>query len=68
MVEGVIYRYRCAIAWRDLPSDFGPWQSVWKHHSAWAGDGTWDRILDALLVRADADGELDWSVATTNSA
>ncbi|MDT1992405.1 IS5/IS1182 family transposase, partial [Micrococcus luteus] len=26
-------------------------------------DGIWDQVLDALLVRADADGELDWSVA-----
>ena len=22
VVEGIIYRYRCGIAWRDLPSDF----------------------------------------------
>jgi transposase len=33
MVEGIIYRYRCGIAWRDLPSVFGPWQTVWK----WSG-------------------------------
>ena len=67
VVEGIIYRYRCGIAWRDLPADFGPWQTVWKRHRAWAADGTWDRILDALLVRADADGELDWSVAVDST-
>lgn len=67
MVEGIIYRYRCGIAWRDLPSDFGPWQTVWKRHRAWSADGTWDRILDALLVRADANGELDWSVAVDST-
>lgn len=59
VVEGIIYRYRCGIAWRDLPAEFGPWQTVWKRHRAWSGDGTWDRILDALLVRADANG--DWT-------
>lgn len=26
MVEGIIYRYRCGIAWRDLPEIFGAWQ------------------------------------------
>ncbi|WP_288833895.1 IS5 family transposase [uncultured Corynebacterium sp.] len=67
VVEGIIYRYRCGIAWRDLPADFGPWQTVWKRHRAWSADGTWDRILDALLVRADADGELDWSVAVDST-
>lgn len=30
MVEAIIiYRYRCGIAWRDLPEVFGPWQTVW---------------------------------------
>lgn len=28
MVEGIIYRYRCGIAWRDLPKVFGQWQLV----------------------------------------
>jgi transposase len=27
MLEGIIYRYRCGIAWRDLPEVFGPWQA-----------------------------------------
>lgn len=67
VVEGIIYRYRCGIAWRDLPADFGPWQTVWKRHRAWAVDGTWDQVLDALLVRADADGDLDWSVAVDST-
>ena len=63
VVEGIIYRYRCGIAWRDLPEDFGPWQTVWKRHRAWAKDGIWDQVLDVLLVRADDEGRLDWSVA-----
>lgn len=50
-----------------MPSDFGPWQTVWKSHRAWAADGTWDQILEALLVRADANGELDWSVAVDST-
>ena len=27
VVEGIIYRFRCGIAWRDLPEEFGPWQT-----------------------------------------
>ena len=27
-VEGVLYRYRAGIAWRDLPERFGCWKSV----------------------------------------
>lgn len=33
IVEGIIYRARTGIPWRDLPRDqFGPWQTVWKRH------------------------------------
>jgi hypothetical protein len=31
-----MYRYRCGIAWRDLPAEFGPWQTVWKRHRRFA--------------------------------
>lgn len=67
VVEGVIYRYRCGIAWRDLPESFGPWQTVWKRHRRFSGDGTWDKVLAALLTRADAAGEIDWSVSVDST-
>ena len=64
IVEGIMYRYRTGIAWRDLPrSEFGPWQTVWKRHRRYAGDGTGDRALQQLLTSADAAGEIDWDVS-----
>lgn len=59
VVEGIIYRYRGGLAWRDLPASFGPWQTVWKRHRRFSGDGTWDTILDTLLAQADAVQEID---------
>ena len=67
VVEGIIYRYRTGIAWRDLPSEFGPWQTVWKRHRRLAGDGTWDRVLAALLADADAAGLIDWEVSVDST-
>ena len=67
MVEAIIYRYRCGIAWRDLPEVFGPWQTVWKWHRRMAGDGTWDRIHAVLLARANAAGKVDWSVSVDST-
>ncbi|MFC3244462.1 IS5 family transposase [Gordonia humi] len=64
VVEGIAYRYRAGIPWRDLPRDqFGPWQTVWKRHRRYAADGTWDLILAHVLADADADGDIDWSVS-----
>ena len=44
VVEGIVFRYRAGIPWRDLPECFGPWQTVWKRHRRLSKDGTWDRI------------------------
>ena len=63
VVEGIIYRFRSGLAWRDLPGEFGPWQTVWKRHRRFSADGTWDRIHTALLTHADAIGEIDWNVS-----
>ena len=67
VVEGIAYRYRTGIAWRDLPGEYGPWQTVWKRHRRFAGDGTWDRVLSALLTRADAAEVIDWQVAVDST-
>jgi transposase len=60
VVEGMLYRLRTSSPWRDLPEAFGPWQTVWKRHRRYAADGTWDRVLTALLALADTTGDLDW--------
>src|SRR5436305_14712329 len=67
MVEAIIYRYRCGIAWRDLPEVFGPWQTVWSWHRRMAADGTWDKVLSALTGQAAVAGALDWSVAVAST-
>lgn len=67
VVEGMIYRYRCGIAWRDLPVEFGPWQTVWKRHRRYSRDGTWDRVVDALLRLADEHGAIDWTTSVDST-
>lgn len=64
VVEGIVYRYRTGMPWRDLPrGEFGPWKTVWKRHRRYAGDGTWDRVLAQLLAEADTAGLVDWNVS-----
>jgi putative transposase len=67
MVEAIVYRYRTGIAWRDLPTVFGPWQTVWTWHHRLAGDGTWDLVLDQLLAVADTAGRIDWSISVDST-
>ncbi|NMM34505.1 MAG: IS5 family transposase [Phycicoccus sp.] len=67
VVEGIIYRFRVGVPWRDLPAEFGPWQTVWKRHRKFSGDGTWDKLLAKLLAQADAAGDIDWTVSVDST-
>jgi transposase len=67
VIEGIVYRLRTGVAWRDLPASFGPWQTVWKRHKRFCTDGTWDKIHARLVAEADADGEVDWTVSVDST-
>jgi transposase len=57
MMDGILWRLRTGSPWRDLPQEFGPWVTVYKHFDQWNSDGTLDKIKQSLLKRiVDADG------------
>lgn len=58
---------RTGVTWRDLPVEFGPWQTVWKRQYEFSNDGTWDKLLSALQAAADARGEIDWKVSVDST-
>ncbi|WP_430522255.1 IS5 family transposase [Microbacterium aurum] len=67
VVEGIVWRFRTGSPWRDLPAEFGPWQTAWKRHRRFSGDGTWDRIFAEVLADADAAGEIDWAISVDST-
>jgi len=67
VIEGIVYRFRTGVAWRDLPESFGPWQTIWKRHKRFSTDGTWDKIHARLVAEADAAGDLDWNVSVDST-
>ena len=67
VLEAIAWRYRTGSPWRDLPAEFGPWQSVYDRHVRWSRDGTYDRIFAAAHTAADTAGDLDWLVAADSS-
>lgn len=52
-VEGVLYRYRAGIPWRDLPERFGDFRVVHSRHSRWAQSGVWGQVFKVLSQDAD---------------
>lgn len=48
ILDAVSYAVRTGCAWRLLPHDFPPWQTVYHYVRLWRIDGTWERIHDAV--------------------
>jgi len=48
LVNAICYEVRSGCAWRLLPKDFGPWQTVYGYFRQWSQDWTWTFIHDTL--------------------
>ena len=51
IVNAMLYVLRGGIAWRLLPHEFPPWQTVYDYFRLWRLDGTWERLNTALRER-----------------
>jgi transposase len=57
VLDSILYVLVSGCAWRLLPHDLVPWDAAYRWFRAWAADGTWDRVHDALRDRVrEADG------------
>ena len=52
-VDAVLWIARAGAPWRDLPPQFGNWNSVFQRFRRWAKKGVWQRIFAALLENPD---------------
>ncbi len=62
MINGVFWRTRCGLPWRDVPPVYGHWKTVYNRHRRWSADLTWARILDELRRDADVFEGAHWTV------
>ncbi len=38
--DGICWILRAGAPWRDLPEEFGAWETVYAHFNRWTSDGT----------------------------
>jgi transposase len=67
LIDGIRWRVRTGVPWRDVPERYGPWQSVYGLFRRWQRDGTWRKIVTALQAQADAAGLITWDVSVDST-
>jgi transposase len=52
-VEAVLWIARTGSPWRDLPGEFGNWNSAYVRFARWSRAGVWQAVFAALAKDAD---------------
>ena len=52
-VDAVLWIARTGSPWRDLPDEFGNWNSVFQRFRRWAKKGVWESFFKALVESPD---------------
>ena len=56
MVEAMLYRMRVGCPWRDLPAEFGNWNSIYQKFNRWSYKDKLVKIFKSLV----RDPDLEW--------
>ena len=57
--EGILYRLRTGIPWRDLPKQFGSWSAVYRRFNLWSKKG----VLNILFSELARSPDFEWVFA-----
>ena len=68
VINAILWKLRTGAPWRDLPERYGPWKTAHERLRRWSADGTWDRILDHVVVKDDAVGKVEWVFSVDSSS
>ncbi|MFE4540069.1 IS5 family transposase [Streptomyces scopuliridis] len=68
VINGVLYRVRTGVQWRDPPERFGPWETVCKRHRHWSADGIWTMLLSRIQAAENVAGGINWDMSVDSTA
>ncbi|MEU8720682.1 IS5 family transposase [Streptomyces antimycoticus] len=67
LIDAIAYKFQTGTPWVHLPEKYGNWRGVYNRLRMRAVDGTWERVLTALVARADAEENLAWAVSVDST-
>src|SRR6266700_2868394 len=55
VISGIIHVMTVGCRWKDCPKEYGPYTAIYIRFNRWSKDGTWAKILEALVVHDAVD-------------
>ena len=59
LFEGMVWMARTGAQWRQLPDEFGKWNSVFRRYRRWVVTGVFEAMLEALAAVVERDATAD---------
>jgi transposase len=60
LLDGMLYILWTGAPWRAMPTEFGPWQTVYDRFAEWEGAGVFEDIWRRCLHLYDQRQGIDW--------
>jgi hypothetical protein len=48
VLGGILWVARTGSSWREMPEEFGKWETAYRRYELWVKQGLWQRILETL--------------------
>jgi len=58
VMDAILWMTRTGSPWRDLPTELGNWNSVFRQYRRWTEAGIWDLMLSALTESGVSDNTM----------
>ena len=62
VMDGIIWILCTGSSWRDLPQEYGKWQTVFYRYNEYRKSGVFSKILQALQIELNANKKIDWNL------
>jgi transposase len=60
VINGILWVLASGRPWSEAPKRYGPAATLTHRFSRWRRDGTWERLMDALLTEMDRQRQIPW--------
>jgi len=68
VINAILWKLRTGAPWRDMPERYGPWKTAHERLRLWTADGTWERVLDQVIVKDDSVGNVEWTFSVDSTS